>query len=167
MEVLWQRGLIEFAFENPALARTAFDQAEAEAEAGRLPQPAALSRAFSAIADIDEGLEGAGDRYRSAVSATYSLAEDLDPARLHIFLTTAMDLAVREGRFEDGARLWGASDAMVEAGSALWFQFEARRERARSAITEALGADAERFRAEGATWSRDEVIGEITRSPTP
>ncbi len=163
VEANWQVGGSELKFGNPGLARQAFTSALDSAIADNRQVPIDVCRVYLAVCDIDEDLPEGGATFREAVRTQFSHSEmQSNMVSLHICVVVAADVALIEGRFEDGAALLGASEALTEAGTVVWHEFLPRRDRVEERLRQLLGPEFEAAKERGLGWSPAEMIDVIT-----
>jgi tetratricopeptide (TPR) repeat protein len=128
VEQYWQVGFFELSVGHPERARTAFQQAQAQAEDGGMDEYAATGRAFLAFCEAELGDDHAGERFTTDAQRMFenpNLRAFTFVRQIMLVIRAALD--ARQGNLVKAATALGALAAIEDTGSTLNWTLEGRR----------------------------------------
>ncbi len=150
VEQYWQVGSSELKFGDPVRARDAFEAALEQAVAGKLSEPAQITRAWLPVCDFDEGVDWRiGDfitQVRNALELPGTTESLLFRGPMTVFRA---DMELSRGAADVAARLLGAGAAIEDRGVLLGHELVGRRDRVTASAKAALGERYEALFEEG------------------
>ncbi len=159
VEQYWQVGSSELKFGDPVRARAAFRSALEQAVAGKLTEPAQITRAYLPVCDFDEGVEWHIDDFitqvRGALEMPGTRGSLLFRGPMTVFRA---DMELSRGAADGAARLLGAGAAIEDRGVLLGHELVGRRERVTASAMAALGERYEALFEEGRRMGEEEVL---------
>jgi non-specific serine/threonine protein kinase len=164
VEQYWQVAFFELSGGHPERARTAFQQAQAQAEDGGMDDYAVSGRAFLAFCEAELGDDQAGERFTTDAQRMF------ENPNLRVFTFARQNMLVfraaldaRQGNLAKAATALGALAAIEDTGATLNWTLEGRRAQVLEVVE--AGLDREELAAAmeaGRRLGLDDVIALIT-----
>lgn len=140
VEQYWQVGASELKFGDPVRARAAFQSALEQAVAGKLSEPAQITRAWLPVCDFDEGVDWRIADFVEQVRGALEMPGTRDSLFFRGPMTVfRADMELQRGAPDVAARLLGVSAALEDGGVLLGHELVGRRERVTDSAKAALG----------------------------
>jgi predicted ATPase/class 3 adenylate cyclase len=162
--VLWQRARYEFYAGDMAASVQAWQSAIEEAQRGGLEDSIPRYRVGSALAELESGDDSAGARIDRAIQDVLAASDAMagSQAISQTMLVARASSDSRSGRHHRVAIAAGASDTETERDVPVPWDLAPHWLRLIEAAEEALGAEAEALRAEGAAMTREDIAVFLT-----
>jgi predicted ATPase/class 3 adenylate cyclase len=164
VEQYWQVAFFELSGGHPERARTAFQQAQAQAEDGGMDDYAVSGRAFLAFCEAELGDDQAGERFTTDAQRMF------ENPNLRVFTFARQNMLVfraaldaRQGNLAKAATALGALAAIEDTGATLNWTLEGRRAQVLELVEAGLDrAELAAAMEAGRRLGLDDVIALIT-----